>query len=173
MSNRRFAVVLSMVALLLGGFAVHAIYRGLDTVTDAYLPHILEACVDGDGASCYSYAGMQMSRERDMALAALEMCASDSKGESRFDCMYKLAMAHQTGRAGQRNFVLAYRWYSTLIEHRGPAALVEVARNRLRTVRLVMSSDQIAVAQAQTRSWLGLSVEPDIGPIPAVLGSRL
>jgi hypothetical protein len=57
---------------------------------------------------------------------------------SRFNCMDKLATAHQTGRFGRRNFVLAYRWYSALIAEQGLAALVDVARNRLRSVELEM-----------------------------------
>ena len=36
--------------------------------------------------------------------------------------MFKLAQAYQTGRSGQRSFVMAYRWYATLIAEDGPAA---------------------------------------------------
>lgn len=173
MSNRRLAVVSGFVALLLGAIGVFAIYGALNKDLNSPVPKILQACLAGDSASCYSFAGLQMSGQRDMALAALEMCASDPESPSRFDCMYKLANAHQTGREGQRNFVLAHRWYSTLIHRGGPTALVDVARNRLRAVELIMSRDQIAMARAQSRSWLGIPKEPPLDPIPAGLGTRL
>jgi len=173
MSNRRFAVVASLAAFLFGSVGVFAVYAALQTDTDSPLPIILQACVDGDSDSCYSYAGLKMSEDRDTALAALEMCAADSRSDSRFDCMYKLAQAYQTGRAGQRSFVLAYRWYSTLIAEDGPAALVEVARNRMRSVKLVMSKEQISMAQAQTRSWRGKAAEPDPSPITVGIGTQL
>ena len=134
---------------------------------------IFDSCVGSDTSSCYSFAGLRMAEDRGMALAVLEIYANDSKAVSRFDCMYKLAVAHQTGRSGQRNFVLACRWYSALIAEKGPAVLVDVARNRLRSVELVMSRGQISMVQAQTRSWLGRSVEDLTVPVAVGLETRL
>lgn len=173
MSNRRLAVVTSLIALIMGALGVPVIYTSMDPESESPLAGIFDSCVGGDASSCYSFAGLRMADDRGMALAALEICASDSKAVSRFDCMYKLATAHQTGRSGQRNFVLAYRWYSALIAERGPAALVDVARNRLRSVELVMSRDQISMAQAQTRSWLGPSEEDMSAPLAVGLETRL
>ena len=73
-----------------------------------------------------------MSGNRDMALGALEMCAADKRSDSLFDCMFKLAQAHQTGCSGQRSFAMAYRWYSTLIAETAPPPF-QVARSRVRS----------------------------------------
>ena len=127
MRKRRFAVVASIVALLLGSVGSVATYEVLRSDADSPVPMILQACVEGDSDSCYSFAGLKMSWNRDMALAALEMCAADKRSDFLFDCMFKLAQAYQTGRSGQRSFVMAYQWYSTLIAEDGPAAFLEVA----------------------------------------------
>ena len=172
MSNRRFAVVASIVALLLGSVGSVAIYEVLRSDADSPVPIILQVCVEGDSYSCYSFAGLKMSGDRNMALAALEMCAADKRSDSRFDCMYKLAQAYQTGRSGQRSFVMADRWYATLIAEDGPAALVEVARSRMRSVKLVMSKEQISMAEAQTKTCLGKPADPDPVPIAVGIGTR-
>ena len=173
MSIRRFAVVASIVALLLGSVGSVAIYEVLRSDADSPVPMILQACVEGDSDSCYSFAGLKMSGNRDMALAALEMCAADKRSDFLFDCMFKLAQAYQTGRSGQRSFVMAYQWYSTLIAEDGPAAFLEVARSRVRSVKLVMSKEQISMAEAQTKSWLGKPADPDPVPIAVGIGTRL
>jgi TPR repeat protein len=173
MSNRRLAVVTSLIALVMGALGVSVMYSSMDPESESPMVGIFDFCVGGDASSCYSFAGLRMAEDRGMALAALEICASDSKATSRFDCMYKLAAAHQTGRSGQRNFVLAYRWYSALIAEKGPAALVDVGRNRLRSAELVMSRDQISMAQAQMRSWLGRSAEDLTVPVAVGLETRL
>jgi len=173
MSNRRLAVVTSLIALVMGELGVSVIYKSMDPEAASLLTGIFDSCITGDASSCYSFAGLHMADDRGMALAALEICASDSTANSRFDCMYKLATAHQTGCSGRRNFVLAYRWYSALIAEQGPAALVDVARNRLRSVELVMLRDQISMAQAQTRSWLGRPEEDMSAPLAVGLETRL
>lgn len=173
MNNRRLAVVASLIALVMGALGVSVAYSMLDTESHSPIADVFNSCVGGDDASCYSYAGLRMTEDPGMALAALEMCASDSAADSRFDCMYKLARAHQTGRSGQRNFVLAHRWYAALIAERGPAALVEVARGRLRAVELIMTRDQILMARAQAESWLGRPVEEVLEPISINVEMRL
>jgi TPR repeat protein len=139
LSNRRLAVVTSGIALVMGALGVSVIYKSMDPEAASLLTGIFDPCFAGDASSCYSFAGLHMADDRGMALAALEICANDSTVNSCFDCMYKLATAHQTGRSGPRNFVLAYRWYSALIAEQGLAALVDLAQNRLRSVELVMS----------------------------------
>ena len=134
---------------------------------------ILQACVEGDSDSCYSFAGLKMLGDKDMALAALEMCAADKRSDSRFECMYKLAQAYQTGRSGQRSFVMAYRWYATMIAEDGLAALVKEARSRMRSVKLVMSKEQISMAEVQTKSWFGKPADPDTVLIAVGIGTRL
>jgi len=115
----------------MGELGVSVIYKSMDPEAASLLTGIFDPCIAGDASSCYSFAGLHMADDRGMALAALEICANDSTVNSCFDCMYKLATAHQTGRSGPRNFVLAYRWYSALIADRGPAALVDVAQSNL------------------------------------------
>ena len=87
--------------------------------------------------------------------------------------MFKLAQAYQTERSGQRSFVMAYRWYSTLIAEDGPAAFLEVARSRVRSVKLEMSKEQISMAEAQTKSWPGKPADPDPVPNAVGIGTRL
>jgi len=157
----------------MGALGVSVIYKSMDSEAVSLLTGIFDPCIAGDASSCYSFAGLHMADDRGMALAALEICANDSTVNSCFDCMYKLATAHQTGRSGPRNFVLAYRWYSALIADWGPAALVDVARNRLRSVELMMSRNQISMAQAQTRSWLGRPPEDLAAPLAVGLETRL
>ncbi|MEC8370332.1 MAG: hypothetical protein VXZ99_05895, partial [Pseudomonadota bacterium] len=61
MRNRRFAVVASIVALLLGSVGSVATYEVLRSDVDSSVPMILQACVEGDSGSCYSFAGLKMS----------------------------------------------------------------------------------------------------------------
>jgi len=121
MSNRLLAVVTSLNALFTGVLGVSVIYTTMDPESGSPLTGIFDSCVSCDASSCYSFAGLHMSENRGMALAAL------------FD----------------------------------------VTRNRLRSVELVMSRNQISMAQAQTKSWLGLPPE-DLGAALAVgLETRL
>jgi len=68
---------------------------------------------------------------------------------------------------------MAYRWYLTLIAEDGTAAFLEVARSRMRSVKLVMSKEQISIAEAQTKSWLGKPADLDPVPIAVGIGTRL
>ena len=68
---------------------------------------------------------------------------------------------------------MAYRWYATLIAEDGTAALVEVARSRMRSVKLKTSEEQISMAEAQTKSWLGKPADPDTVLIAVGIGTRL
>jgi len=94
MSNRRLAVVTSLIALVMGALGVSVMYSSMNLESESPMLGIFDYCVGGDASSCYSFVGLRMAEDRGMALAALEICASDSKASSRFDCMYKLATAH-------------------------------------------------------------------------------
>jgi hypothetical protein len=99
LSNRRLAVVTSLIALVMGALGVSMIYKFMDPEAASSLTGIFDFCIAGDASGCYSFAGFHMADDCGMASAAPEICANDSTyGQFSFQ-LYGQACNRTSNRA--------------------------------------------------------------------------